>query len=536
MSTEEPREESKQAPTGQEQPSCEIPLSDSMSKLLNDEELADVKLEGNDGVQIFAHRLVLASRSLVFRHMLYGHFKESTSNIVKVDYAGKVVEAIVRYCYTDKPGILKSCENDEEAIPYLISLVGAADFFGLTKLSQRAMHWALLTVTKKPTMVCTFLRESRIVGASANCIFARAMSSVRMDPSDTLVESKDLVSLQASIVEEIIKDPNISADEVTMFAILKTWSDAEGPPTAEKGLAQTENSASIDEARTRQDIAKDLAKYIRLDKIPPSILSTEVASSDLVPLGRVFEAYKAQAFALEAAQGSSFKKYRFTHPVWSKTKTVLVSSENLSELNIFGNESHPYGQTSVSTLLRGVVMKSGIYTWSIQVEQFEYQEGADYELDIGVVSASHPFEHSTQLGSHIMGWAYGIGSGCCYSGGVDLTKGHPKCTAGSIVTMILDLRAESSNGSLSACVNHGPIFELCSGLLDNFDKRTPAAPAAAPTASNPFQQPPRNNSRNRGTSGTPPPSAASLPVGLIPAVSLPKKSRVRFLGFDAIHP
>jgi hypothetical protein len=67
--------------------SSDSPVIQDLLEALQDEDLTDVTLEGQDGIPIPASRFVLAARSAVLKRMLYGNFREAnTSRISLEDY------------------------------------------------------------------------------------------------------------------------------------------------------------------------------------------------------------------------------------------------------------------------------------------------------------------------------------------------------------------------------------------------------------------------------------------------------------------
>lgn len=69
---------------------------------LNDVDIADVQLVGTDGKIVVAVRSLLAMRSPFFKKLLFGSFRESYLEQVKLGYSSLVIKAVVEYCYTDE--------------------------------------------------------------------------------------------------------------------------------------------------------------------------------------------------------------------------------------------------------------------------------------------------------------------------------------------------------------------------------------------------------------------------------------------------
>ena len=80
----------------------------------NNSELSDVEIITEDNKHIPAHKFVLASRSSVFKAMLYGNLKESNTNKVTLKYSSKAVMAMLEHVYTfrvniDGESVLEVC-------------------------------------------------------------------------------------------------------------------------------------------------------------------------------------------------------------------------------------------------------------------------------------------------------------------------------------------------------------------------------------------------------------------------------------------
>ena len=94
--------------------------TEDMGKALKDETFHDVILFGNDENNyieksrgIPCSKLILSTRSPVFKTMFYGDFKERDSNVVKLQYPSVVIHVLVHYCYTDEIFIDFLAGNDD---------------------------------------------------------------------------------------------------------------------------------------------------------------------------------------------------------------------------------------------------------------------------------------------------------------------------------------------------------------------------------------------------------------------------------------
>jgi len=97
--------------------SCSTSRDEALRSLLDDEELSDVVLvvsadDGCTAARVPALKALLASRSPVFRRLLFGQFVEARQKEVEIGngrlgFGGDVVRAVVEYSYTDSVALLE---------------------------------------------------------------------------------------------------------------------------------------------------------------------------------------------------------------------------------------------------------------------------------------------------------------------------------------------------------------------------------------------------------------------------------------------
>ena len=78
-----------------------ISREQGIDTLLTDESIADMKFQCSDGGIALANRAWLASRSTVFRNMLYGNFKEANDDVVETTFTSAIMKAVIEYIYND---------------------------------------------------------------------------------------------------------------------------------------------------------------------------------------------------------------------------------------------------------------------------------------------------------------------------------------------------------------------------------------------------------------------------------------------------
>jgi hypothetical protein len=442
---------------GGDNPEKEVSRNEALETLLNDEDLADLTLQGKDGVLVHANRCMLAARSSVFRRMLFGEFSESDSSIVTVDYHSEVLKAIVQYIYTDDSKIFhKKCDADLART--VVSLIDAANFFNLGKLRRKAQKWAFTSMQQHPFIAGVFLDEcSSLCSGGFGPEEEYALNTIRSFPSAMLQDGSALFSLNPATMEQLMQDEKIEADEYTLFLLLEAWSKAT-PPAGYTRRHEPPSSSTDDERdfswqENRKDIAMSLVKHIRLDRIDPSSLSSTVFNSGLVSTEHLLDAYRTQALSAERQYGVTYKLQRYnSRPVWQRTCESLFTSSY---------DKHEVELLQVSSLTRGV------HRWKIRIEAV-----CPKGVWLGLASTAIPLKANEWLGSQKGGWVYGSTGVICHDDSArnrqeDVDKGgNPPFGAGSEVCMTLDLSADCG-GTLSASVDENPSVLLFSGLLSH---------------------------------------------------------------------
>ncbi len=392
-------------------------LSDIHS-LLNDEDLTDIYLipESKDGedenetiTAVPAIKALLAARSPVFRRCLYGEWRETQSKSnkdddvlqVKLDYSGRVLQLLVEFCFTDKLASLTDDSNDkisstlERKVRLLTKLNGAAHYFDIPKLEQDIKSLLKGMMSQHPSLACAILDEASKMLSGEELGFL-AMERIRNLPKAALLlwnhnhqrshdnnsssmsptsyastvtnaannaytgcgwgELGGVISLNASLLEQVIFDEQSSASELTKFLCLQKWVEGcrhvvsldefELP----RKLDDSGNNACEDEedeilsSRTpkprqlhsenaksekadvsppppppykddalsdgqheqRLLIARHLAEKLDLSLIPASDLSSTITESNLISTHDLYQAYRLQALNAERSKSKVF--------------------------------------------------------------------------------------------------------------------------------------------------------------------------------------------------------------------------------------
>jgi hypothetical protein len=402
--------------------SKEISRDDAIKRLLLDNELSDMTLQGTDGVTVNANRCILAARSHVFRVMLFGNFCEANNTIVQVGYTGKIIKALVEYIYTDESSLLEKARVDEhsrdgkDTARTIITLAMAALYFDLPELCRKTREFTIDLLQKQKKLACTFWKECRAIGPAAadTGIDEVALEVIRLNLSIVL-QGFDLASLSPLLLEEIVRDEEVDADELTLFKLVKSW--VESRPQED-----------------RQTAAKHIIKYIRLEKIDPKKLANLVSSNGLVTDAQLSEAFKAQALSLAERHGALYPKRRRLSLIWSDSQSDVFSACG-------------FGEGIKATALEVPAMTSGLFRWTVKVEDFRWT------VRLGVSPAANLTLQKR--------WV------CCNDGSIYnsrclISRGNPEYGEGDIVTFDLDINATAS---LRYSVNSGPYTPIFTHML-----------------------------------------------------------------------
>lgn len=315
----------------------EKPLNESIRLLLNDTEISDVYLESSDNVTIPALKCILSSRSIVFRQLFYGGFRESNASSISLGFDSIVLYSIVEYCYTDDISLRRSSNCDDSWCRNVIRLIIAADYFGFTKLIRKLQNLVLSKMYTYPILACPFLDEiDTIMGhnddGSCYCeVFTdlkkRAFDVIRWNGGISLIPSTTTkndnnyrggaLSLQPYTLEKVLNDDELCADEITLFQALKLWCSS--------GNGNDNSNNEGNNNTERQMIASKMTSYLHLEKIKPSVLCNTIALSNLVSSTQLLEAFKTQALLAE--------ENKLVTDQMRYNGKVIVTGAGVSEIN-----------------------------------------------------------------------------------------------------------------------------------------------------------------------------------------------------------
>eukprot|EP00980_Cylindrotheca_fusiformis_P015961 scaffold4683_cov112-Cylindrotheca_fusiformis.AAC.2 len=226
-----------------------MPWKSDMLAAFEDETLHDIRLVGTDNMEIPCSKFVLATRSMIFKKMFFGDFKERNSDLVSLNYCSTVLKVLVKYCYSDELDLdfILDAESltDNEAM-LLVELRDAAKYFEIPevanhiakKLGESVFHDGQLGC------VCAILTELtvRVDDEGAFWNMFEQLVTKRADeclfPKDSLVANQGVTLFSPRLLRKILE--NVSDTYVAVCCLKKWFRNAK-----ETGDDVNESSADI---------------------------------------------------------------------------------------------------------------------------------------------------------------------------------------------------------------------------------------------------------------------------------------------------
>ena len=277
-------------------PSDQSSLINDLLSAIQDDDMSDVVLKGNDGgsMPVHGNRFLLAARSKVFRRMLYGSFSEATSTVINLDdYDSVTLEAIVEYCRTNEITTFRLhheiLQRNCLSARRLAQLFKAADYFELPGLLDIVSSMVHSLMNRYPPLSCGIYDEA----PPSSAIYNHALSMIQCRPYVTLQPHDDkgggIECLSPENLISILEDKDIQAGELFLFSMFQQWVDFH---------RKFEQGGEID--YNVQDIARSCAKRMMLEYIEPQDLLKAVKNSKLFSDSQITQAITLQA--LRASQ------------------------------------------------------------------------------------------------------------------------------------------------------------------------------------------------------------------------------------------
>jgi hypothetical protein len=290
--------------------------------------LNDVLLQGVQGEPIGASKFILASRSEVFRKLLYeqttdwslvlpqGDGQDTTSTsqdqkqVLKIKYPSKVIKRFVHFCYTDEVELDTEEIAPESGNPNadtrtlnagdsLVALLDAAHFYEVERLAEITLRRLVRLMTAVPAVAC------RVVTHFHGAEEKMSPDSLPL-PGDYIIKAlaakviqfRPHLALSAVSFEKYTKgDPS----EICLLINGETAKQNESMCLA-KLISWVKESPD-----RRLEAARKAVEALALEKVSPKVLAKMMEETCVLQETKALAAFRFQA--LQAADGKLKKTW-----------------------------------------------------------------------------------------------------------------------------------------------------------------------------------------------------------------------------------
>ncbi|CAB9505885.1 expressed unknown protein [Seminavis robusta] len=355
------------------------------------------------------------------------------------------MQDIVEYIHTDTCASLngkkRKAEDENETEMWnqtkehaekLAGVSSAAMYYNLTSLVQKIEKSISKFLETTPSLSFVVLAACHKAGPLVPAELAEPAWSLVRTNKDALMSTNAIACVDATLVEEILKDDQTTMDEYDLFLFLTQWVQIN--------------------PKDRKPIAKKLGCNIKLESINPSHLSDTVASSGLFMSDQINEAYKNQALHAEQAGSVPFQGSR--HGVWKKSRTAATGLD-VSDVN--------------TDILMCAPIEDGIHQWTVKL-LWDDGAGRNVSAAFGIVCSQTFVENGRQLGKQKGGWGLDDYAQIFREGGLEKLDVWA-IQVGSEITLTLNLNPSNKrNGTLSISWGEGKRYShhcLVNNLRDH---------------------------------------------------------------------
>ena len=368
--------------------------------MFNNELLSDVKFvvrvrESEGGSErikkIPAHKFLLAISSPVFYAMFYGELAEKKDSIDISDCDHKSLLELFRFVYSDE---VKLNADNVMQVLYL------AKKYMLPSLADKCSE---------------FLRQN-LDASNVFHVLPDAQKYEEKDlenhcwevidkETDEAVKSDCFVTIEKSVLEELVERESLNVREVELFKAIDCWATKE----CEKQGLTTEGSVK------RRILGERIVEAIRFPVMQQQEFADVVLDCDILTKKELFDLMKHFSSVLkfptgfsEAKRGGSLQRIKMsrfdamTNVGWfysrGRRESIVVSVDNAIKLHtvrLFGSEKNEYSVTLTVTDSSGVTLatKTGKFMSElIQCERGDYQ-GFDITFEPSVTLQAKPIQY-----------------------------------------------------------------------------------------------------------------------------------------------
>ncbi|CAI2170714.1 929_t:CDS:2 [Funneliformis geosporum] len=363
-------------------------LSKDLKFALDNHLFSDIKLKGNDGEEINAHRIILVSRSEVFRRMLLNEMKESTQEVIEFpEFSSKTLHVILEYLYTEK------VTEKTLKIDIIAKAFHSADYFLLEQLKLQIIEFVLHDLKSKENKINI---SAKVLSQLLECM--DTSNNKLVDTLCIIINSAPLKSIEYCnltdkalncILSKINREENTiffkteyelfhyiilwTANNISEEALLFYNSYLPSPEIIERfiathmkewnvhSLSNTEKSHAIYRS-TMLSMTSSLLNYVDIGQIHPSIISDIIEPlNGIVDSNILLDTYRKKALLAEKYSNILM---RVALLQWDGRARGSKMNFDTSPFIVFTNSSsHEWIRTSLP------IIGQGLFEWGIVVEE-----------------------------------------------------------------------------------------------------------------------------------------------------------------------
>ena len=304
----------------QKQKAADTMSFDTLASMFEKDEHHDLEFKCKDGGLVSCNRaVILAKYGGFFDAQLTGKFKEKNESVVSIlEFDKDVIDIIVANAYSLDVTLLmprkrKWGDNDMDFVVFLLEILRACDFFDIDDLAKNIAEQLKKQMQSQPLNASLVVLEkayqmsisSDTVNykkfsdeALPNCKVVANLATLAMDNLRSSIDlyerspvTKEALRLVSpKVLSFILLDEDIAMNDYELFKLLRMWKD-------------------VNEEIKEDDMGK-LVECLRLTKIDPELLESELLTTSWVPKDLVHSAFRYQATSLCKSTRFSFLERR----------------------------------------------------------------------------------------------------------------------------------------------------------------------------------------------------------------------------------
>lgn len=296
----------------------------SLCSIFGDEEVSDLILQGNDGGNVVAVKAILASRSPMFRRLLFGEHRprfvpkepDEKQILTFDDWDCLVLHLVVEYCYTDSCSVMK-VQPTEDIARMMAILRIASKVFKLPGLLDKVKQWVFMQISRNPGIACAMIDE----GLKNDDVDEVALQTLQLKTRASLLPDSGTVgtgvlALSKSGLLFMLRNLESTASHYLLYEAIERWVDF-------SSVGCSGNDVSVE--RTSREIfgRKCADRFIRYSEIPKDKLDilmqrpNLLTKNNVIPMSPIYESLRK-----ERQEGRS------SSSIWTSLSSETSSSQD----------------------------------------------------------------------------------------------------------------------------------------------------------------------------------------------------------------